>query len=237
MLRKPRTARSTAIAGAEPAAGTDHATAAHGRRVFEPVTALLDLLTAALCAAAGIHLLTQRAHAIPLVLWAAMLLTIAAAGVGGAVKHAFFATLETPARQAVWRATLYAGGLGSSLLLAALILLRLPAPGHTALLTVIAVEFAAFAVWVTDKPDYRSVMLHYLPTGGGAVAVLLFTAWTPYTPWILGAAAAAAAAGTVQTRTIVPHRRFNHNDLAHALTLPALWCLYRAGALIAGGAS
>ena len=72
---------------------------------------------------------------------------------------------------------------------------------------------------------------------GGAVVVLLFTAWTPYTPWILGAAAAAAAAGTVQTRTIVPHRRFKHNDLAHALTLPALWCLYRAGALIAGGAS
>lgn len=165
-----------------------------------------------------------------------MLLATAAAGMGGAVKHGCFAAVDTPARRALWRATFYSGGVGSSLLLAALILLRLPASSHAVLLAVVAVEFAAFAVWVTNKPDYRGVMWHYLPTGGGGGAVLLFTAWTPSTPWVIAAAAAAAAAGVIQARGIAPHRRFNHNDLAHALTLPAVWCLFRAGVLIGGGA-
>ena len=163
-----------------------------------------------------------------------MLLATAAAGMGGAVKHGCFAAVDTPARRALWRATFYSGGVGSSLLLAALILLRLPASSHAVLVAVVAVEFAAFAVWVTNKPDYRGVMWHYLPTGGGAAAVLLFTAWTPYTPWVIAAVAVAAVAGVIQTRDIAPHRRFNHNDLAHAVTLPAFCFLLRAGVLIAG---
>ena len=152
-LRKPCTGCSTTIAGAERAAGTTHSTAAPRHRVIEPVTALLDLLTAVLCAAAGIHLLALRPHSAPLFLWAAMFPATAAAGIGG------------------------------------------------------------------------------------AVAVLLLTAWTPYTPWVLAAAAAAAAAaGTIQGRHITIHRRFSHNDLAHAVSLPAFWCLFRAGVLIGGGA-
>ena len=165
-----------------------------------------------------------------------MFLATAAAGIGGAVKHGLFATVDTAARRAVWRATFYSGGLGSSLLLAALILLRLPASSHAGLLAAVAVEFAASAVWVGTKPDYRGVMWHYLPTGGGAVAVLLATAWTPSTPWVLAAAAAAAAAGVIQARGIASHRRFNHDDLDHAATLPAFWCLFRAGVPIGGGA-
>jgi hypothetical protein len=165
-----------------------------------------------------------------------MFAAFAVAGVGGAIKHACFATVDTPVRRAWWRATFYSGGLGSSLLLAALIMVQLPAAGHTVLLAAVAVEFALFAFWVSNQPDYRGVMLHYLPTGGAILIILLFTAWTPYTPWVLVATAAAAAAGAVQACNLVPHRRFNHNDLAHVLTLPAFWCLLHAGVLIAGGA-
>ena len=163
-----------------------------------------------------------------------MFAAFAVTGVGGAIKHACSAAVDTPARLALWRVTFYSGGLGSSLLLAALIVLRLPASGHAVALAAVAMEFALFAVWVSNQPDYRGVMLHYLPTGGAVLAVLLFTAWTPSTPWVLAAAAAAGAAGVIQSCNLIPHRRFNHNDLAHALTLPAFWFLFRAGVLIGG---
>ena len=59
------------------------ASAAPRHRVIEPVTALLDLLTAALCATAAIHLLTLRPHTAPPLLWVAMFAAFAVAGVGG----------------------------------------------------------------------------------------------------------------------------------------------------------
>ena len=203
-----------------------------GVRLLEPTTFALDQLTAAACLVFSVRLLSLGAAAPARLLWVGMFLATAAAAVCGGIKHGFLGAVDTPARRAVWRFTFYSGGLATSLLVAAIILLQLPARSHLAALALVAAELAGFGIWVSDKADYRAVMLHYLPTAGGAVVLLLFTPTAAFTPWVLAAAATAAVAGVIQAGNLSLHRHFNHNDLAHVISLLSVWLLYRAGLLL-----
>ena len=207
------------------------------RRLLEPTSFLLDQFTAALCLVWGARLLRLAAVGPVRLLWAGMLLATAAAAVAGGIKHGYFSAVDTPLRRVVWRFTCFSGGLVSSLLLAAVILLQLPAASHLPALGLAAGELVGFVIWVSNKADYRAVMLHYVPSAGTAVVVLLLTPWTSFTPWVLGATGSAALAGLAQAPAVRLHRHFNHNDFAHVISLISLWLLYRAGLLAgAGGA-
>lgn len=213
----------------------------------EPTTFLLDQLTGVVCLVFAARLVGTLAAAADggagagggvapaRVLWMAMFLALAAAAVTGGIKHGYFPAVDTALRRGVWRATFYSGGLATSLLVAAAILLRLPPASHLPLLGLVAGELVAFLIWVSNRRTYRSVMLHYVPTAGAALAILLLTPALPLTPWVVGALVVAALAGLIQVADFKLHRHFNHNDLAHVISLGALWLLYRAGLLIGSG--
>ena len=217
----------------------------------EPTTFVLDQLTGVVCLVFAARLVGTFAAASDggtgadggvapaRLLWVAMFLALAAAAVTGGIKHGYFPAVDTALRRGVWRATFYGGGLATSLLVAAAILLRLPPASHLPLLGLVAVELVAFLIWVSNRRThrtYRSVMLHYVPTAGAALVILLLTPALPLTPWVVGGLVVSALAGLIQVADFKLHHHFNHNDLAHVVSLGALWLLYRAGLLIGGTA-
>jgi hypothetical protein len=96
-------------------------------------------------------------------------------------------------------------------------------------------KFALFVVWATVNDDFRLVIYD---SGLTMLAMLLLAssgAWlrsAPAAPWIIVGVVTAMLAALFQQGRVSIHRYFNHNDLYHVIQAGALYCLYRAGALL-----
>jgi hypothetical protein len=202
--------------------------------LHEPATFATDLGLSALSVGCAIALGRRaRADGSHAALWLAA--TLAAAGVAalaGALAHGFGPELPPYAADALWRATLHAGGLMSFCLIASAAAAALRGPARTAVYVAALVELAAFTGWVALQPEFRWLVFDY-GVAIAAAALLhvlrLRRGDRPGAAWILAGLGVSVAAALVQRSGFALHPHFNHNDLYHVVQMLGTWLLYRGG--------
>jgi hypothetical protein len=205
--------------------------------ISEPMTLLTDYAMGALGLWLALRLL-RRARAesrIAALLWGGSLLMMALAAIAGGTWHGFHAWLPTRWPSALWQSTLLASGLGSALMLAAVVIAVCRDAPRRALLGAVAAKFLAYAWIVAAREDFLPVIVDQ----GSALLLVLLAALcagrsglAPARRWLAAAVAISLAGGLIQYARIAPHPAFNHNDLFHAVQMVAIVCLYRAGLLM-----
>ena len=202
--------------------------------LHEPTTFATDLVLSALSVGCAIALGRRaRANGSHAAAWLAA--TLAAAGVAalaGALAHGVGPEMSPTAADALWRATLHAGGLMSFCLIASSAAAALRGPVRTAAYVAGLVELAAFTGWVALHPEFRWLVLDYgLAIAAAATlhGVRLRSGDRPGAAWILAGLGVSVAAALVQRSGFAPHPHFNHNDLYHVVQMLGTWLLYRGG--------
>jgi hypothetical protein len=202
--------------------------------LHEPATFATDLVLSALsvgCAIAlGRRAQTNGSHAAR---WLAA--TLAAAGVAalaGALAHGFGPELPPSAADALWRATLHAGGLMSFCLIASSAAVGLRGPARTAVYVAALVQLAAFTGWVALHPEFRWLVFDYglaIAAAASLHLARLRRGDRPGAAWILAGLGVSVAAALVQRSGFALHPHFNHNDLYHVVQMLGTWLLCRGG--------
>ena len=202
--------------------------------LHEPTTFLTDLVLSALSAGCALALGRRaRANGSPAAGWLAA--TLAAAGVAalaGALTHGFGPEMPPSAADALWRATLHAGGLMSFCLIASSAAAALRGPVRTAVYIAALVELVAFTGWVALHPEFRWLVFDYglaILASAALHVARLRRGDRPGAAWILAGLGVSVAAALVQRSGLALHPRFNHNDLYHVVQLLGTWLLYRGG--------
>jgi uncharacterized protein DUF6962 len=202
--------------------------------LHEPTTFATDLALGALSIACAIALGRRaRANGSQAAGWLAA--TLAAAGIAalaGALAHGFGPEMPPRAADALWRATLHAGGLMSFCLVASSAAAALGGPARTAVYVAALVELVAFTGWVALHPEFRWLVFDYgLAIAAAAVlhVVRLRRGDRPGAAWILAGLGVSVAAALVQRSGFALHPHFNHNDLYHVVQMLGTWLLYRGG--------
>jgi hypothetical protein len=202
--------------------------------LHEPATFLTDVALAALsigCAAA----LGRRARASgsDAVGWfAATLTAVGVAALAGAVAHGLGPEMPPRAADALWRATLYAGGLMGFCLIASSAAAALRGSARSAVCVAALVELIVFAAVVSAEPEFRWLIVDYGVAIAATAALHLLRLRRGDRPgafWILAGLGVSVAAALAQRSGFALHRHFNHNDLYHVVQMLGTWLLYRGG--------
>lgn len=206
-----------------------------GAWLDEPTTTLTDYAITLVAGWLAVRLLDATTALAPALLAAAFVAVALAALLGGTV-HGFGVRLGEARRALLWRLTLQLAVATNALLLAAVIVARVPAPWERWLLAATvakALGFAHFAWW---RRDFRWAVYDSLVTFA-AIAVVEGIALArhdaPGAWWMLGGVAVSVVAGAVQRSGLTAHRHLNHNDLYHVVQLVAVFLFYRGGLLLA----
>jgi uncharacterized protein DUF6962 len=202
--------------------------------LHEPTTFATDLALSALSIACAVALVRRtRANGSPAAGWLAAALAFAGvAALAGGLAHGFGPEMAPSAADALWRATLHAGGLMSFALIASSAAAALRGPARTALYVAGLVELAAFTGWIALHPEFRWLVLDYgLAIAAAAVlhAARLRRGDRAGAAWILAGLGVSVAAALVQRSGFALHERFNHNDLYHVVQMLGTWLLHRGG--------
>lgn len=169
-------------------------------------------------------------------LWGVSFLATAAAALAGGTYHGFQLMLGASLAGALWKITVYAIGLGSALLFAGALLVRVTRPWRNGLLALALIKFVAYAVWMASHDDFRFVIWAYVPDMLGALALQFWprlegSAQTG-SGWIVAGIVSSFVAAAVQQMGVSLHAHFNHNDLYHVLQAGAFAMLYKGGRLM-----
>lgn len=206
-------------------------------RVSEPMTTLTDAALAAWALLLGAWLFVRVPGSPAAVLVGTALVVVGLGAAAGGVVHGAVHQIGEQGWRLLWRITLLLAGLANALLVAAIVVEVAPPSVLPLLLALVAARFVAFAVGAWRDYRFRRVVLD------SAVALLVVAlaqlwAWAvlraPSAPWLLAAVVVSVAGGLLQQRGVGLHRRFNHNDLYHAVQMVALYLFFR-GALLLGG--
>jgi hypothetical protein len=200
--------------------------------LHEPATVLTDLFLGALTAVFAAKLFRRATAAgSPAVrLWGAAFVASAAAAFLGGFFHGFAPEMGQRVADALWRATLYTGGVASFFLMAATVTAALRGMIRRVWIVGLAAKAAAYAALVTQDPDFRWLVFDYGSSmlGVAAFQILRMRAGAaPGAGWILAGIASSAVAALVQQTGVSLHEHFNHNDLYHVLQMGATALLYR----------
>ncbi|MET0554868.1 MAG: hypothetical protein ABW221_17635 [Vicinamibacteria bacterium] len=202
--------------------------------LHEPATFATDLVLSALSLGCAIALGRRaRADRSSAAGWlAAALASAGVAALAGALTHGFGPEMSPAAADALWRATLHAGGLMSFCLIASSAAAALGAPARTAFYVAALVQLVVFSGWVALHPEFRWLVFDYgLAIAASAALHLarLRRGDRPGALWILAGLGVSVAAALLQQSGLVLHAHFNHNDLYHVVQMLGTWLLYRGG--------
>lgn len=177
----------------------------------------------------------RRVHEHAIGCWFVAFCAVGGSALLGGVWHGFAPAMDPRAATLTWTASIALAIAASFMFLIAT--LRVFTSGRLLnLLSGCAVmKFALFVVWATVNDDLRLVIYD---SGLTMLAMLLLASWgawlqrAPSAPWILAGVVTAMLAALFQQGRVSIHRYFNQNDLYHVIQMGALYCLYRAGALL-----
>jgi hypothetical protein len=213
-----------------------HPVVVRGVRITEPATMITDFVIAAMCV--GFAIVTERStesFATARGLWG---LSFAFAGIAamiGGVVHGFVLYLTADSKQRLWKATQRTLGLTALAILVAAVVAFVDGELQRWLVGLAVAKFVWYATVVRKRDDYAIVVLDY-GVSMLALVALATIGWvrtsSPASPWLIAGVAISGAAAVVQLKKIAPHRRFNHNDLYHAVQVIALYLFYRGGLLL-----
>ena len=202
--------------------------------ITEPSTLATDYALGLLTAWLGWRL-SRRAvltHQRTVHLWALAFAATAIGSFAGGTYHGFVTALSAAVAAATWTVTTIAIGLAACLLVSAVLMSSVGGVLRRSLLTIVWLQFVAYAVWMLGHDDFLYVIIEY----GSAMLFLCF--WQFFNPtarqsparkWIVGGVCGTLVAAAVQQSGFDAHQHFNHNDLQHLVQMFAVWLLYRGG--------
>jgi hypothetical protein len=197
----------------------------------EPTTVLTDYVLAAVALIVAWRLARSRPRAsVPGRLWAASFVALAVAALVGGTWHGFPHDVLPAVRRLLWSITYVMIGLADLLILAGATRAALTRWTGTAVLTLLAARFLAFAGLVVGLRDFRLVAFEF----GGTVLLLLVFALDlarrrePAAGFVLGGVLLSFAGGLVLAVGVSLHPRFNNNDLFHVIQTAGVWLFFRA---------
>jgi hypothetical protein len=199
--------------------------------LHEPATVITDFMLGTLTAVFAAKLFRRATTAgSPAVrLWGAAFVASAVAAFLGGFFHGFGPDMGQRSANALWRATLYTGGVASFFLMAATVTAALRGMIRRIWLVGLAAKASAYAALVTQNPEFRWLVFDY---GSSMLGVAAFQALrmrggpAPGAGWILAGIAGSAVAALVQQAGVSLHEHFNHNDIYHVLQMGATTLLY-----------
>lgn len=196
-----------------------------------------DLLPAAVSFWIALQLLPTmrhlREHAISY--WVAALCSVGASALLGGIWHGFAPAMEPRTAALIWTSSIALAIAGSFMFLIATLHVFTGGRLLGLLSGCAVIKFALFAVWASVNGDIRLVIYD---SGLTMLVMLLLASWgawlqrVPAASWMLAGVVTAMVAALFQQGRVSIHRYFNHNDLYHVIQMGALYCLYRAGALV-----
>ena len=195
--------------------------------VTEPMTALTDYAIAAACAFFAISLSARGVAAE----WP---LGFALGGISallGGTWHGFRSMVSERSQSALWLLTLLAFGASAAAFGAGAISVAAPAVQTLSLRLAAVTAFGIYGVAALQNPHFATagrMALLMLVTFATMSAALFFRGAMEPASLMLACVLLNVAGVAAQMRNLVPHPRFNHNDLFHVFQLAALFCLYAA---------
>jgi uncharacterized protein DUF6962 len=205
--------------------------------ITEPATVITNVVLAGLAFVLGARLLYSAAAegSASRSFFGLTVLATAVAAAFGAAAHGIDPRTDREQRERCWRASLYMLGFAGAATIASVGFFVARGSGRTAILVVAVVKLLVYWVSITRRPEFRIAAADY----SGALALLLAGAlyaigrWhAAGMPWLVAGVGVSLVAGLVQSRRIVFHRHFNHNDLFHVIQMVALYLFFRGGALL-----
>ncbi|RMF61481.1 MAG: hypothetical protein D6743_13465 [Calditrichaeota bacterium] len=201
-------------------------------QITEPTTMVTDYLLALLTIflGAGLWKRGKATRQRSISLWSAAFLATAVAAAVGGTSHGFALYLSDWGRTAIWKATVYAIGLASLLMLAGTVLATTVGRARKILLTAAVLQFLLYAVWMVSHDDFKYVIYDYAPAMLVIIALMLFSfvaRKAASAPWLIGGILLSFAAAGIQQSGFSLHPNFNFNDLYHVVQMGAMIVLYR----------
>ena len=205
--------------------------------VTQPVTLATDYALGLAAAAAAFFLArdARGREALPVRLWSAAFLALAAAAFLGGTWHGFSGGLPAPSASLLWKVTLAATGAASFFLLAGASFGSLSGRAAIAVTAAAAAKLLAFLVWSASHDEFDGVIVDST-AAMAAILVLAAVSWNrrraPSSRWIAAGILLSAAAAAVEALPVSPGRLFSHDDLYHVVQVAAVYLLYRGGRLL-----
>ena len=167
--------------------------------------------------------------------WGLSFIATGMAAMIGGTSHGFALYFGTVTREVIWISTLYTIGFASLFFLSAAILATLKKPLRDWLISVTALKFILFAVWIFSHSEFKYVIYDYVPA---MIGVLILQAYGKYSRgdksavWIISGILVSFGAAAVQQSGFTLHEHFNNNDLYHVIQMGAMYLLYKGGLLL-----
>ena len=177
----------------------------------------------------------RRVHEHAISCWFVAFCAVGGSALLGGFWHGFAPAMDPRAATLTWTASMALAIAASFMFLIATLHVFTSGRLLNLLSGCAVMKFALFVVWATVNDDLRLVLYD---SGLTMLAMLLLASWgawlqrAPSAPWILAGVVTAMLAALFQQGRVSMHRYFNQNDLYHVIQMGALYCLYRAGALL-----
>lgn len=202
--------------------------------ITEPMTMATDFVLAAqgffYAWFLGRH--ARREGRLAMLFWARAFAAMAVGALAGGIAHGFAVPLGVTGQRLVWKATVWAIGLASFLLLASAVTATFRPAVRRWLLALAAVKLGVYSVWMAWHDDFLFVIWDY------GVSLLVVAALSLPSRlrrprggegWILAGIAVSLAAAAVQRSGVELHRHLNADVLYHLIQMVGLYLLYRGG--------
>ncbi len=205
--------------------------------ISEPMTMLSDYVLAALALILARPLLKigREPGRRPARLWAFALVATAAGAFWGGTSHGFAVQLGETGNAVLWKLTVWSIGGASFFMLSGSIVAALEGRVRRVLLTIVALKFAAYVIWMVFHDRFLFVIIEYAPNMlavAGLHAYARRVSRDSASGWMIGGVAVSFAAAGIQQSGWVFHEYFNYNDLYHVVQMAALYLFYRGARLL-----
>ena len=204
--------------------------------ISEPMTMASDYVLAALALLLARPLLKvgREADRRPARLWGFALVATAAGALWGGTSHGFVLQLGETGLAVLWKLTVWSIGAASALMAAGSIVAVLDGRVRRVLLTIVALKFAVYFVWMAFHDPFFYVIIEYAPSMVGVAGLHAYArrSGDEAAAWMIGGVAVSFAAAGIQQSGWVFHEYFNYNDLYHLVQMAALYLFYRGAGLL-----
>ena len=205
--------------------------------IHEPMTALTDLILAALAVYFAVNLGGQygrtgmRVH----IYFSCSFGMLAIGALMGAVSHGIGPHLSGFWASAVWRITLVSIGFAACFMLVASLYHGFSPPRAQMLLWMSLVFLAAYSLWVLRDDRFLWAIVFYVPCMTIVLVVMIrgmAAGGVPGSAFVAAGILVSFAAAIVQRSGITLHRHFNHNDFYHVIQMIGFYYLYRGAMML-----
>lgn len=208
-------------------------------RIYEPTTAITDLILGVFSLALAASLWRSRGSELSRRYWSGALTASGVAALLGGLYHGAGPQLSLLTRAILWKSVTLSGGLIAFCLVSAAVFASFSSRrARVACQLVALAQLFVYVAWVLRDDAFAFVILNY----GIAmmfVAALQLRDWRSArdrAKFILAGIAGSIAAGAVQASGVSLHQHLNHNDIYHLIQLGATYLLYRGGRLLVDSA-